>query len=132
METRFRSDLLAWLAGSAELSAGFNAIAEEAPVAASLPWLGIAASASADWGAKGTPGREVRIALELVMREDEPEAIAALTDALERRVATLPAAQGGYRVVVTQFLRSRAERRAGNIRAVLTEYRFLLLANPTE
>ena len=132
METQFRRDLLAWLAGDAELAAALNAIAEEAPVAASPPWLGIAASASADWGAKGAPGREVRVALELAMREDEPEAVAALTDALERRVATLPAAQAGYRVVVTQFLRSRAERRAGNIRAVLTEYRFLLLANPTE
>jgi len=42
----------------------------------------------------------------------------------------MPADQGSYRVVVTQFLRSRAERRSGNIRAVLTEYRFLLLATP--
>jgi hypothetical protein len=128
METQFRRDLLAWLAADAELSAGLNAIAEEAPVAASPPWLGIAASASADWGAKGAPGREIRVALELVCREDEPEAVAALTDALERRLATMPAAQAAYRVVVTQFLRSRAERRAGNLRAVLTEYRFLLLA----
>ena len=132
METRFRRDLLAWLADDAELSAGLNAVAEESPVAASPPWLGIAASASSDWGAKGAPGREIRVALELTCRDDDPEAAAALTDALERRVATLPGDQVAYRVVVTQFLRSRAERRAGNIRAVLTEYRFLLLASPTE
>lgn len=130
MESRFRRDLLAWLAGDGVLSAGLNAVAEEAPVAAAPPWLGLAASASADWGAKGAPGRGVRVALELVVRADDPETIAALTDALERRVATLSGDQGGYRVVVTQFLRSRAERRAGNLRAVLTEYRFLLLANP--
>lgn len=128
METQFRRDLLAWLAGDAELSAGLNAIAEEAPVAVSPPWLGIAASASSDWGAKGAPGREVRVALELVAREEEAGSVAALADALERRVATMLAAQGGYRLILTQFLRSRAERRAGNIRAVLTEYRFLLLA----
>lgn len=132
METRFRRDLLAWLADDAELSAGLNAVAEESPVAASPPWLGIAASASSDWGAKGAPGREVRVALELTCRDDDPEAAAALTEALERRVATMPGDQVAYRVVVTQFLRSRAERRAGNIRAVLTEYRFLLLASPTE
>ena len=132
METRFRRDLLAWLADDAELSAGLNAVAEESPVAASPPWLGIAASASSDWGAKGAPGREVRVALELTCRGDDPEAAAALTEALERRVATMPGDQVAYRVVVTQFLRSRAERRAGNIRAVLTEYRFLLLASPTE
>lgn len=130
MESRFRRDLLAWLAGDVVLSTGLNAIAEEAPVASAPPWLGIAASASADWGAKGAPGREVRVALELVVRADEPEAIAVLTDALERRVATLTGDQGGYRVVVTQFLRSRAERRPGNLRAVLTEYRFLILAEP--
>lgn len=129
METRFRRDLLAWLADDAELSAGLNALAEESPVAATPPWLGMAATASSDWGAKGAPGREVRVALELVVRGDDPEAASALTDALERRVATMSGDQGGYRIVVTQFLRSRAERRAGNIRAVLTEYRFLLLAS---
>lgn len=130
METQFRADLLAWLAADAALAAGLNAIAEEAPAASSPPWLGIAASASAEWGAKGAPGREVRVALELVAREDEPDAVAALVGALERRIATLPAARTGYRVVVTQFLRSRAERRAGNIRAVLSEWRFLLLTSP--
>lgn len=129
METQFRADLIAWLAEDAALSVGLNAIAEEAPVIASPPWLGVAASASAEWGAKGAPGREVRIALELTCRDDEPEAIAALADALERRIATMPAAQSGYRVAVTSFLRSRAERRPGNIRAVLSEWRFLILQN---
>ena len=129
METQFRRDLLAWLAGDAELSAGLNAMGEEAPAAASPPWLAIAASAASIWGAKQAPGREVRVALELVAREDEPEPVAALVDALERRVAAMPAAQAGYRLVVTQFLRSRAERRPGNIRAVLSEWRFLVLAS---
>lgn len=129
METIFRRDLLDWLASDAELAAGLNAISEESPVSSPPPWLGIAASASADWGAKGVPGREVRVAFELATREDTPDTIATLGEALERRVATLPAAQGSYRVVVTQFLRSRAERRAGNVRALLTEYRFLILSN---
>ena len=130
MESRFRRDLLAWLAEDAELSAGLNAVVEESPVAASPPWLGIAASASSDWGAKGAPGREVRVALELTCRGNDPDAIATLTDALERRVATLPGNQGAYRVVLIQFLRSRAERRPGNMRAALTEYRFLILTEP--
>lgn len=129
MEARFRRDLIAWLAADATLSAALNAIAEGAPAADSPPWLAIAASAAGEWGGKGAPGREVRVALELTLRDDDPDAIADLTDALERRVATLTGERGGYRVVVTQFLRSRAERRAGNIRAVLTEYRFLLLAS---
>lgn len=130
METQFRRDLLAWLAGDAQLAGGLNAIAEEAPAASSPPWLAVAASASGAWGAKGAPGREVRLALEIICRGDDPDTVAALSDALERRVATMPAAQAGYRLVVTQFLRSRAERRAGNIRAVLSEWRFLLLTSP--
>jgi hypothetical protein len=128
METRFRRDLIAWLAADPALAAGLNAIAEESPVTATPPWLGLAASAAAEWGAKGAPGREVRVALELTCRNDDPEAAAELVEALERRIATLPPAQSGYRVAVTSFLRSRAERRADHIRAVLTEYRFLLLA----
>lgn len=128
METIFRRDLLAWLASDVELSAGLNAIAEEAPPAATPPWLALAASASVDWSTKESAGREVRVALELSCRGDASETIAALSAALEHRIATLPPAQDGYRVVVTQFLRSRAERRAGNLRAVLTEYRFLILA----
>lgn len=128
METIFRRDLLAWLAEDPALSAGLNAIAEEVPVSSPPPWLGIAASASADWSAKAALGREVRVALELTAREDAPETIALLGEALERRVATLPAAQAGYRVVVTHFLRSRAERRAGNVRRLLSEWRFLILA----
>lgn len=129
MESRFRRDLLSWLAEDAVLAAGLNAIAEESPLSSPPPWLGLAATASSDWGAKGAPGREVRVALELTCRGDDPEGVAALTDALERRVATMPGDQGSYRVVLTQFLRSRAERRAGNIRAVLTEYRFLILSS---
>lgn len=127
MESRFRRDLIAWLAQDPLLQNELNAITEESPLAAPPPWLGIAASAAVDWGAKQAPGREVRVALELTCRSDDPDAATALTGALERRVATLPAAQAGYRVVVTQFLRSRAERRPANIRAVLSEWRFLLL-----
>lgn len=129
MESRFRSDLIAWLRGDATLSAALNAVEEESPLAATPPWLGIAASAAGEWGAKGAPGREVRVALELVDRRQDAAATTALAEAIETRVATMPPAQAAYRVVVTQFLRSRAERRANGLRAVLFEYRFRLLAN---
>lgn len=132
MELRFRRDLIAWLAADPELAAALNAVAEESPISAPPPWLGLAASAGAAWGAKDAPGRDIRVALELTCRSDDPEGAAALAEEIERRMATLPAAQAGYRVSVSQFLRSRAERRPGNIRAVLLEYRFLCLATPTE
>ncbi len=129
MEVPLRAALLAWLAADPALSGQLNAIVEEAPSRTALPWLAVAASASADWSAKDVSGREVRIALELHCRGDQPGSAAALVAAIEARVASLPAAQGTFRVVSTSFLRARAEQRGANTRAVLIEYRFRLLAD---
>ena len=128
MEIALRAALLAWLAADPALSGQLNAIVEEAPSRTALPWLAVAASASADWSVKDRAGREVRIALELHCRGDRPDTAALLTSAIEARIAALPAAQAGFRVVNTQFLRARAEQRAANTRAILIEYRFRLMA----
>jgi hypothetical protein len=129
MEVPLRTALIAWLAADPALAGTLNAVVEEAPGRAALPWLAIAASASADWSTKDRQGREVRVALELYCRGDRPDSAAALVGAIESRVAALPADQPGYRVVSTQFLRARAEQRPANTRAVLLEYRFRLLAD---
>lgn len=68
------------------------------------------------------------MALELHCRGDRPDSAATLVSAIESRVASLPPAQTGFRVVTTQFLRARAEQRGANTRAILIEYRFRLLA----
>jgi hypothetical protein len=128
METILRAALLAWLrSGPAPLDR-LNAVEEEAPLRASPPWLGIVASASADWSTKTQAGREVRVAIELQSRGDDPAADAALVRAVEDRVEALPRAQQGFALATVQFLRSRAERRPNNRRAVLLEYRFRCLA----
>lgn len=129
MEVPLRAALIAWLASDPALSANLNAVVEEAPSRAALPWLAIAASASGDWSTKDQIGREVRVALELHCRGDRPEAAATLVSAIESRVATLPAIHPGFRAVTTQFLRARAEQRPANTRAILIEYRFRLLAD---
>lgn len=67
MENRFRAALLDWLRADPAL-ASLNAIEEESPLSASVPWLGFAASASIDWSTKDVPGREIRLALELATR----------------------------------------------------------------
>lgn len=130
MESAFRTALLAWLRADSELAASLNDIAEEAPSTAPAPTLAIAASAAADWSSKSTQGREVRVALELVDRSDTPDHTTSIAQRIEQRIATLDPVQAGFRVVVTQFLRSRVERRPRNLRAALLEYRFKLLANP--
>lgn len=127
METQLRAAVLAWLRGDPALASQINVFAEEAPVRAPAPWLGIAASASADWSHKSGRGREVRLALELHVRGDDPATGGALVSAIEARIEDLPPAQPGWRVVTAQFLRARAEQRPGNLRAMLIEYRFRLL-----
>lgn len=129
MEIPLRAALIAWLASDPVLSAQINAVVEEAPSRASLPWLALMASASADWSTKSGPGREVRVALELHCRGDAPDTAAALVAAIESRIAALPAAQSGWHIASIQFLRARAEQRAANTRAVLLEFRFRLLAD---
>lgn len=129
MEIALRAALLGWLADDPALSTQINAIVEEAPSRSALPWLAVAASASADWSVKDRSGREVRIALELHCRGDRPDSAATLTAAIEARIGALPAAQAGFRVVNAQFLRARAEQRPANTRAILIEYRFRLLAD---
>lgn len=132
METAFRAAVIDWLRSDSELAAALNSIEEEAAVTSSPPSLAIATSASADWSSKTSSGREVRIALELVDRSDRPDTTAAIAARIEQRIATLGPDQTGFRIVTTQFLRSRAERRPRSLRAVLLEYRFRLLQTPTE
>ncbi len=128
MEIALRTVLIAWLRADPALAGQLNAIVEEAPSRTALPWLAIAASASADWSAKDREGREIRVALELHCRGDRPDTAASLVGAIEARIAALPQIQPGFRIVTSRFLRARAEQRGANTRAVLIEYRFRVLA----
>jgi hypothetical protein len=125
MENDLRAALIAWLIDDPAL-AGINAIEEETPISASPPWLGIAASASTDWGTKDRLGREIRVALELETRTDLTSGDAALLGAIERRVLDLPPFHPGFEIASIRFLRARSEARADNRRAALIEFRFRL------
>ena len=128
MEILLRAALLDWLAADPVLAAAINLVAEEAPLRASLPWLGLAASASSDWSTKTETGREVRVALELHCRGDRPGDAGDLVGAIERRIVAFPRAQTGFAVAGIRFLRARAEQRGAATRAVLIEYRFRVFA----
>ncbi|WP_298305967.1 DUF3168 domain-containing protein [uncultured Erythrobacter sp.] len=130
MENHLRAELISWLRDDPAL-ATINAIEEEAPVKASSPWIGIAASASTDWGTKERPGREVRIAIELETRADEPDADGSLISAIERRILDLPPFQTGFEIASIRFLRARSEEREGNLRGALLEFRFRIFAPQT-
>ena len=125
MEHHLRAALIAWLRADPAL-AGINAVEEESPLKASPPWLGIAASASVDWGSKDRRGREIRLALELESRADAPAADAAMIGAIEARVLALPPFHDAFEVASIRFLRARSERRDRNLRGALLEFRFRL------
>ena len=127
MESLLRSALIGWLREDVGLADALNSIAEEAPRRTSPPWLGLVASASGDWSTKTRKGREIRLALELHLRGDDPATPASLVTQIETRIEGFPAAQAGFDVANISFLRARAEQRPGNVRAVLLEYRFRLL-----
>nr|WP_137676876.1 DUF3168 domain-containing protein [Parerythrobacter lutipelagi] len=127
MEHALRAALIDWLrTGPAPLGT-LNAVEEEAPLRASLPWLGIAASASADWSTKDAKGREIRVAIELASRGDDIPADGALVRAIDARACDLPRLQEGFHIAGLTFLRARTERRAKNRRSTLLEYRFRCL-----
>ena len=130
MELALRAAMLAWLAADATLSGSLNAITEEAPSRAALPWLALTASASTDWSTKTERGRDVRVAFELNYRGDDPLSESALIGAIERRVESFPADQSayGFRVVNLMFLKARGEQRGEALRALVLEYRARLLA----
>ena len=125
MENDLRAALIAWLRADPAL-ATINAIEEEAPLSATPPWLGIAASAGVDWGTKDRAGREIRVALELQTHTDLTAGDAGLLSAIERRVLDLPPFHPGFELASIRFLRSRSEARADNRRGALLEYRFRL------
>lgn len=128
MEHRLRTALLDWLRADPTLAYELNAIEEESPVSASPPWLGIAASAGTDWSVKGRRGREIRLGLELFDRTDDAARIAATAERVEQRIATFMPDEPDFALASIHFLRSRAERRKNNARAMLLEYRFRVLA----
>lgn len=127
MEIPLRAALVDWLRADPALAA-LNLVEEEIPIRAHPPWLGIAASASADWGAKDRAGREVRIAFELHCRGSDPAGAAQLVASIEARIGSFPRMQASFHVASTRFLRARVAQRANNTRAILLEYRFRLLA----
>lgn len=132
MEDPLRAALLDWLRTAPAPLDTLSAIEEEVPARATPPWLALAASASADWSTKDRMGREVRIAIELHSRADDPRADAPLVSALDRRIENLPRAQDGFEIASIQFLRARTERRTAGARATLLEYRFRCLATQPE
>ncbi|MFM6832546.1 MAG: DUF3168 domain-containing protein, partial [Novosphingobium sp.] len=73
---------------------------------------------------------EIRVALELNFRSDDPLGGAALVAGIEARVENFPSDQsaGGFRVASIGMIRARAEQRGEAVRVVVIEYRARVLS----
>lgn len=93
--------------------AGTNGVFLERPARASVPYLVLGEMLSADWGAKGLTGREVRL---LVRVHDAGESWArtvALQGEVARAIEGLPRAIGGWSLGSVAMLRVRTARDSG-------------------
>lgn len=93
--------------------AGTNGVFLERPARASVPYLVLGELLSADWGAKGLAGREVRL---LVWVHDAGESWArtvALQGEVARAIEDLPREIEGWSVGSVTMLRARTSRDAG-------------------
>ena len=128
MEALLRAALIGWLQTSTGLAGLVNSVTEEAPFTDQVPWLAISTSSAVDWSTKTEPGAEVRIALDLRTRADQPGADAPILAAIDAAVRALPPVQTGFTVISVHFLRSRAAQNSPTTRTTLIEYRFRVQA----
>ncbi|MFS0737176.1 DUF3168 domain-containing protein [Sphingomonas sp. 1P06PA] len=97
------------------------------PPGARYPYLAIAETAAAGWGAKGLPGRELRLAV-TAWDDAGPARLHALMAAAERGIEAIAREGAGWRIASLAFLRSRVVRDADGPWAGLVEYRVRVVA----
>lgn len=110
LEQDFARAAIDWLAGDAALLAQVNGVFHRSPARIAAPYVVLEDVLATDWSTKDRPGREVRLAFAIRDGSDDAGPAAAITAALEARLAAMPRTGGGYRLVSLLPLRSRTLR----------------------
>ena len=118
-ETGLQEAVLAALA----TVAGTNGVFLERPARASVPYLVLAEMLSADWGAKGIAGREVRLVVRVHDAGESWARVAALQGEVARALEGLPRAIGGWSVGSVISQRARTARGTGGEWVGTVEFR---------
>lgn len=105
-ETALQEAVLAALAGVP----GTNGVFLESPARASVPYLVLGEMQSADWGAKGVAGREVRLFVQVRDAGESWARTVALQGDVSRALEALPRTIGGWSVGTVSLLRARTQR----------------------
>ncbi|NNM76651.1 DUF3168 domain-containing protein [Sphingomonas sp. ID1715] len=102
---------------------GTNGVFLERPARASVPYLVLAEMLSADWGAKGIAGREVRLSVRVHDAGESWTRTAALQGEVARALEALPRTIGGWSVGTVMLVRARTARGAGGQWVGTVEFR---------
>lgn len=126
LEQDFALAAIDWLASDPALLAQVNGVFHRMPAQVAAPYLVLDDVLATDWSTKDRIGREARLAFAIRDGSDESAASAAIAAALEARLAALPPAGPGYRLVSLSLVRSRTVRLA-SLWLVTLDYRARLL-----
>lgn len=110
LEQNFSRAAIDWLAGDAALLAQVNGVFHRSPARIAAPYVVLEDVLATDWSTKDRPGREARLAFAIRDGSDDAGPAAAITAALEARLAAMPHTGDGYRLVSLSPLRSRTLR----------------------
>lgn len=110
LEQDFAIATIDWLAGDAALMAQVNGVFHRMPARVAAPFVVLDDVLATDWSTKDRPGREARLAFVIRDGSDDAAPVADIAAALETRLATIPRAATGYRLVSLSPLRSRTVR----------------------
>lgn len=111
---------------------GLGGVYPGPPLQAAVPYAVADAGFESDWGHKGGRGREVRLAVTLWDKGEQPGRLRGLVDAAESALDELGGPIGVWRLVAMQFLRTRIVRdgsaKSGSTWAGVIEFRARMLA----
>jgi hypothetical protein len=122
-ELELQDAVLASLRAEADIAGQANGVSLERPVRASPPYLVLGPLLSADWGAKGLRGREVRLTVIVHDAAETWTRAVALQGAVARAFDALPRQLGSWSLGSVTLLRSRTGRDGANGWLGLVEYR---------
>ncbi|HEV2865927.1 MAG TPA: DUF3168 domain-containing protein [Allosphingosinicella sp.] len=111
-----------------ESVAGLNGRYSSSPVQASFPYATVETSPESDWSHKSGTGREVRLAVTLRDRGEQPGRLRRLLEEAEAAIATIGGAEDGWRIVTLAFVRSRVVPAGDRSWLASLDYRARMLA----
>ncbi len=106
---------------------GLNAVYDGPPLTAAVPYATAEAGPESDWSHKSGDGRELRLAIHVHDKGENPARLRAIVARIEEAAAGIGPDLAGWRLVNLVFLRAAMLRRTGAAWTAAIDYRARLL-----